>query len=146
MINRILTLATDLDGKPVVPGAYQVVSQRDGLYIAQLAQARNMGGNTRWTHPHYAILQEIKPGLYAVFAEEADMAKIDPTNKGVLFDEWKKTPTNFAQWPWKVIEYTLDENGDIVSEIETNEPTIPADMADFDVITTLKKKAQAIPL
>lgn len=146
MINRILTLSTDLDGNPVVPGAYQISPQRDGMYTAELAQASNPSPHYRWTHPHYAALQQIKPGLYAVFAEESDMAKIDSGDAGELFDDWQKTPANLSAWPWKVINRTLDEDGDITSEVVTNEPTLPADVADFDLITVLKKKAQAIPL
>jgi hypothetical protein len=132
--NRILTLQI-VDGVPVVPGAVDVSSQENGLYVAYGAFAK--GVNTkqmRGPDQVVAYLWEAKPGLFAVFAD--DFAAIDPLGTGETMKDWKKIPANMAQWPW----FKLDEYGDL-----TTEPTVPSSCGPVDLVSNLDNATAVTP-
>lgn len=132
MSYRILNLFKDVDGNLIVFGAFETDFQRGGLYTCKGKQIVRPGtGGRGTTYENYAIVQHIAGDQYVVFAK--DFSEIDPTNKG-------KRVKDIA-WPWKVIERTYDNDGNITSEIETNTPTLPTEIGGSGMAAMIQKES-----
>ncbi len=118
MIYRILILFLDPDGNPIVLGALMVDPQTPGLWTCQGKRIRApKGAENGWTTEDYATVVHITGDVYCVFSKFLD--QIDPTNKG-------KDIKTYGAWPdeWRVVNRTYDEDGELISEVVTDTPTI----------------------
>jgi len=138
---RILILFLDSDGNPVVLGAVAVDPQTRGLWTCRGARIRApKGAANGWTTEDYATVVHITGNIYVVFAKPQILARIDPDNKGKAVKD--------VAWPWKVIEYLYNAEGEITGQVETNTPTIRG-IGGSGMTELIRKeplKAEAIPL
>lgn len=122
ILNLTKTVIIPDEGEPYdvpdVLGAVAVDPQTPGLWtcMGKRIQAPKSAANG-WTTEDYATVVHITDDVYVVFSDNFD--QIDPLNKG----EDIKT---YGAWPeeWRVVERTYDEEGELVSEVVTDTPTI----------------------
>lgn len=133
---RILILSLDGEGNLIVPGAFETDFQRKELWTCKGKKIVRPGTNGRGTtYENYAIVQHITGDIYVVFAK--DFSKIDEENKG-------KDIKTYGAWLWKVIERTYDNDGNITSEVETDTPTIPTEIAGSGMVAKIQSEPLTI--
>jgi len=132
MIHHILTLPV-VSGNPVVPGAVLILGG-PLLFSAHSAAAPSPAGyKNRMCHPVLALLCAIEkaPGTYRVWAEEADMARIDPTGKGLTQTEWLAAGNRSKATYWQVQGTQVDPRSGKTVAVDTvvAVPVVPATSA-----------------
>jgi hypothetical protein len=119
MLQRIIEIAIDRDGSPIVPNASMVAREADGWWTAYSFRREGQGFAV------LAHLLEKTPGTYLVFTDRDQMETLDPGGVALSLQEYVD-----AGKGWDVYA-DVNKGGVIVSaakveDAKSYKPTIPS--------------------